>query len=93
MKVRPRQCLYWTDGGIQTADRAIEFRTFVQRAENQLYHLFHFIDKDGNGRLDQEELQAAFRGAGLTVSSKRLGDFFNDMDYNHDGYVTFNEWR
>ena len=39
------------------------------------------------------ELQAAFRAAGLTVSNKRLAEFFNDMDINNDGYITFGEWR
>lgn len=71
----------------------LEFRVFVQRAERQLFDLFMSIDKDGNGKLDKKELQAAFRNAGLTVSNQRLADFFNDMDYNNDGFVTFNEWR
>ncbi|KAF4121644.1 solute carrier family 25 (mitochondrial phosphate transporter), member 23/24/25/41 [Geosmithia morbida] len=76
------------DGKIQYE----EFRAFVQRADDQLFTLFTHIDKDGNGRLNQQSLQAAFRTAGLTVSNKRLDDFFNDMDHNNDGYVTFNEW-
>jgi hypothetical protein len=73
--------------------RPTEFRTFVQRAERQLHDLFLSIDKDGNGKLDMKELQAAFRSAGLTVSNQRLTEFFNDMDHNNDGYITFNEWR
>ena len=55
--------------------------------------LFRAIDKDGNGKLDQAELQTAFRAAGLTVSNRRMGEFFADMDKNNDGYVTFDEWR
>lgn len=39
------------------------------------------------------ELQSAFRAAGLTVSNRRLSEFFNDMDKNHDGFVSFDEWR
>ncbi|PNY23910.1 Calcium-binding mitochondrial carrier SAL1 [Tolypocladium capitatum] len=70
-----------------------EFCTFVEGAERQLLLLFKTIDKDGNGKLDMKELQTAFRTAGLTVSSRRLSDFFNDMDENHDGYVSFDEWR
>ena len=72
---------------------ATEFRIFCRRAERQLYDLFSSIDKDNNGKLDIKELQTAFRSAGLTVSSQRLGEFFHDMDHNKDGYVTFNEWR
>ncbi|KAL3962228.1 hypothetical protein ACCO45_003751 [Purpureocillium lilacinum] len=77
------------DGRIQYE----EFRTFVEKAEKQLFLLFRAIDKDGNGKLDQAELQTAFRAAGLTVSNRRMGEFFADMDKNNDGYVTFDEWR
>lgn len=70
-----------------------EFRTFVEQAERQLLVLFKSIDKDGNGKLDMRELQAAFKGAKLTVSNGRLSEFFNDMDMNNDGYVSFDEWR
>ncbi|OAQ81950.1 calcium dependent mitochondrial carrier protein [Purpureocillium lilacinum] len=77
------------DGRIQYE----EFRTFVEKAEKQLCLLFRAIDKDGNGKLDQAELQTAFRAAGLTVSNRRMGEFFADMDKNNDGYVTFDEWR
>lgn len=70
-----------------------EFRTFCQRAERQLFDLFSSIDTDGDGKLDKKELQTAFRSAGLTVSGQRLSNFFQEMDHNNDGYVTFNEWR
>ncbi|PTB61809.1 mitochondrial carrier [Trichoderma citrinoviride] len=77
------------DGKIQYE----EFRVFVQKAEGQLFDLFKSIDRDGNGKLDKAELQTAFKAAGLTVSNRRLHDFFSDMDQNNDGYVTFDEWR
>jgi solute carrier family 25 phosphate transporter 23/24/25/41 len=77
------------DGKIQFE----EFRTFVERAELQLFELFKTIDKDGNGKLDMKELQVAFKNAGLTVSTRRLADFFSDMDLDDDGYVNFGEWR
>ncbi|EQL01427.1 calcium dependent mitochondrial carrier protein [Ophiocordyceps sinensis CO18] len=77
------------DGKIQYE----EFRAFVEQAERQLFFLFRAIDKDGNGKLDMTELQSAFRAAGLTVSNRRLSEFFNDMDKNHDGFVSFDEWR
>lgn len=70
-----------------------EFRKFVENAERQLFALFRSIDKDGNGKLDKLELQTAFKNAGLTLSTRRLTEFFDDMDLNNDGYVTFDEWR
>ncbi|KAM3510490.1 hypothetical protein MY11210_005840 [Beauveria gryllotalpidicola] len=77
------------DGKIQYQ----EFKNFVKRADRELSSLFQAIDKDGNGKLDRAELKAAFKAAGLTVSSKKLDCFFNDMDVNHDGYITYEEWR
>ncbi|RSL40738.1 hypothetical protein CEP53_013187 [Fusarium sp. AF-6] len=77
------------DGKIQYE----EFRKFVEKAERQLFALFRAIDKDGNGKLDKLELQTAFKNAGLTLSNRRLAEFFNDMDLNNDGYVSFDEWR
>lgn len=71
----------------------LEFRDFVRQAERQLFDLFKSIDRDGNGKLDKSELQTAFKAAGLTVSNRKLDDFFSDMDVNNDGYVSFDEWR
>ncbi|KAK0613897.1 mitochondrial carrier domain-containing protein [Immersiella caudata] len=77
------------DGKIQYE----EFRVFVEAAERQLLNLFRSIDRDKDGRLDKEELRAAFQRAGLSVPSRRLSGFFNEIDMNHDGYITFEEWR
>ena len=71
----------------------LEFRRFVEQAERQLFALFRSIDKDGNGKLSKGELQAAFKNAGLTVSNRRLVEFFDDVDLNNDGFISFDEWR
>lgn len=39
------------------------------------------------------ELQYAFRAAGLTVSNRKLSEFFHNMDKNNDGFVSLDEWR
>ncbi|SPQ20336.1 ef2e8f01-a678-410d-b25d-0e303925158c [Thermothielavioides terrestris] len=77
------------DGKIQYE----EFRVFVEAAERQLLQLFRSIDRDKDGRLNKEELQAAFRRAGLSVPKRRLSGFFDEIDLNHDGFITFDEWR
>ncbi|KAI3341641.1 mitochondrial carrier domain-containing protein [Ustulina deusta] len=77
------------DGKIQYE----EFRVFVEAAERQLFHLFRSIDRDKNGKLDKEELQAAFHKAGLAVPNRRLDAFFEDIDHNRDGFITYEEWR
>jgi solute carrier family 25 phosphate transporter 23/24/25/41 len=70
-----------------------EFRVFIRHAEAQLLDLFRTIDHDKDGRLDRRELQEAFRLAGIAVPTRKLNDFFNDMDINSDGFISFGEWR
>ncbi|KAM3065223.1 hypothetical protein ACMFMF_011349 [Clarireedia jacksonii] len=70
-----------------------EFRTFVEKTETELFVLFESIDKDRNGRLDKEELQAAFKRAGLSVPKSKLDQFFTEVDMNNDGFISFDEWR
>ncbi|KAL1879102.1 hypothetical protein VTK73DRAFT_7326 [Phialemonium thermophilum] len=77
------------DGKIQYE----EFRVFVEAAERELLMLFRSIDKGHDGKLDKEELQAAFRRAGLSVPMRRLTAFFDEIDMNHDGFISFDEWR
>jgi len=71
----------------------LEFRVFVEAAERQLLLLFKSIDKNGNGKVGKEELRMAFKSAGLAVPMRRLDGFFDEIDMNNDGYITFDEWR
>jgi solute carrier family 25 phosphate transporter 23/24/25/41 len=66
---------------------------FVETAERQLLLLFKSIDRNHDGRLGKDELQAAFKRAGLAVPMRRLSGFFDEIDMNHDGYISFDEWR
>ncbi|KAF7892050.1 hypothetical protein EAF00_008352 [Botryotinia globosa] len=70
-----------------------EFRTFVEKTEKELFVLFQGIDRDHDNRLDKDELQVAFKKAGLTISKSKLDLFFEEVDMNHDGFITFDEWR
>ncbi|KIW64743.1 hypothetical protein, variant [Phialophora macrospora] len=70
-----------------------EFRVFVEHAENELWQLFESIDRDHSGALDKAELRAAFSRAGLTISNAKLDQFFDEVDANHDGQISFDEWR
>jgi len=66
---------------------------FVEHAERELWQLFESIDRDHNGALDKSELRAAFSRAGLSISSVKLDEFFEQVDTNHDGEISFDEWR
>ena len=71
----------------------LEFRTFVEQTEKELLQLFKSIDRDHNGQLDKSELRVAFRRAGLAVPNSKLDQFFSEVDSNHDGVISFDEWR
>ncbi|KAI9809952.1 MAG: hypothetical protein M1825_000385 [Sarcosagium campestre] len=70
-----------------------EFRVFVEETEKELRVLFNSIDRDHNGKLDKNELNAAFQRAGLAVSKSKLDKFFGEVDTNNDGVISFDEWR
>ncbi|KAK4140918.1 uncharacterized protein C8A04DRAFT_39548 [Dichotomopilus funicola] len=70
-----------------------KFRVFVETAERELLELFRSIDRDKDGRVNKAELQTAFQHAGMSVPSRRLSGFFNEIDLNRDGFITFDEWR
>lgn len=55
--------------------------------------LFRSIDKNGDGKVNKDELRNAFKSAGLAVPARRLDGFFSKIDMNNDGYISFDEWR
>ncbi|KAF2761805.1 calcium dependent mitochondrial carrier protein-like protein [Pseudovirgaria hyperparasitica] len=70
-----------------------EFQTFVKQTERELYYLFKRIDHNEDGKLDKAELKQAFQTAGLAVPDSKFERFFEQVDSNQDGVITFDEWR
>ena len=70
-----------------------EFRVFIEHAERELLQLFDSIDRDHNGSLDKDELQQAFARSGVVVSRAKIDHFFDEIETNHDGEISFEEWR
>jgi solute carrier family 25 phosphate transporter 23/24/25/41 len=70
-----------------------EFVKFCSQTEKELYTLFQTIDRDRSGQLDKSELSQAFEKSGVVVSNARLDRFFGYIDKNHDGKISFPEWR
>jgi solute carrier family 25 (mitochondrial phosphate transporter), member 23/24/25/41 len=77
------------DGLIQYS----EFKSFIESADRELWRIFTSVDLDRNGKIDKQELQVALGRAGLVVDASRLKDFFDLMDRNNDGVISFEEWR
>lgn len=84
---RPLPSAFSTDSPVP------EFRIFVEQTEQELFSLFRSIDQDRSGKIDKAELQAAFRNAGLAVSSAKLEQFMKEVDTDRDGLISFDEWR
>ncbi|KAI3578036.1 mitochondrial carrier domain-containing protein [Fusarium oxysporum f. sp. albedinis] len=61
----------------------------MKNADDMLKRIMEEVDQNGDGKIQYN----AFKNAGLTLSNRRLTEFFDDMDLNNDGYVTFDEWR
>ena len=70
-----------------------EFRNFVHYAEDKLWPLFRYVDRNQTGKIDRDTLREAFARSGVTVSEARIDEFFNDVDKNKDGVITYAEWR
>lgn len=65
----------------------------MEQTERELWRLFKSIDRDNNGQLDKRELMTAFDAAGIRLPEAKLDQFFSEVDTNHDGVITFDEWR
>lgn len=65
----------------------------MRETEQKLLDLFKSIDYNNDGKISREELQTAFRRAGLAVANSKLDVFFSSIDSNNDGSISFEEWR
>lgn len=77
------------DGLIQYS----EFKHFFEGADRELWRIFRSVDQDRNGKIDKGELRIALTRAGIAVDTNRLEEFFDSMDKNNDGVISFEEWR
>ncbi|KAJ5397977.1 hypothetical protein N7509_006090 [Penicillium cosmopolitanum] len=77
------------DGEIDHA----EFQEFIDHTESGLWRMFQSIDHNKNGEIDKNELRNAFAQSGVTVSNSKLDQFFAEVDKNHDGVISYTEWR
>jgi hypothetical protein len=65
----------------------------VHETERELLSLFKTIDYNGDGKISKPELRAALSRAGMAVPNTNLDNFFNEVDTNNDGTISFEEWR
>ena len=57
-----------------------------------LKKVFQSFDKDNNGFIDITEISAAAKELGIDVTDSDIKEIFDQIDNNHDGKITFEEF-
>ncbi|KAF9075717.1 mitochondrial carrier [Rhodocollybia butyracea] len=72
-----------------------EFKTYALAKEVELWNIFHNeLDIDGNGRLDEKELDAALRKSDIVLPPAALEEFMAFLTATpHSRPITFSEFR
>ncbi|KNC48807.1 solute carrier family protein [Thecamonas trahens ATCC 50062] len=78
-----------SDGVISYA----EFVAFAARRTAAMAAVFDQLDTDDSGALDVAELRRGLESLGLKASDADISALLERMDANHDGRITFDEFR
>ena len=84
--------------GAEVKERAdgteMEMETFhdLKKLETHLRHIFQLADKDKNGYLNQEELEALFLSLDIQLSPYQLMVLMSECDTNNNGLVEYEEF-
>ncbi|KAF7775975.1 hypothetical protein Agabi119p4_4368 [Agaricus bisporus var. burnettii] len=71
-----------------------EFKKYAEAKEVELWHIFHELDLDRNGRLDADELRSALNKSGIQVSPETLTEFMSSLAISpQQRHITFSEFR
>jgi calmodulin len=60
--------------------------------QRDLRAAFQVFDRDGNGFISRDELQAAMHMLGEPLSDSHLDQLMRETDLDHDGRIDFNEF-
>ena len=67
-------------------------RLNVRAREKEYKRAFDFIDRDGSGQLDVDELAVLFKLVGQSASKNEIEQLIKTVDNNGDGKVDFEEF-
>lgn len=56
------------------------------------FSVFLFVDEDGSGAIDREELRRCFHKAEVNFTDEEINDLFELCDINDDMVINFNEF-
>jgi len=57
-----------------------------------LRRTFRVIDENRNRKIDREELELGLREFGLSMSRPEVNQLFDELDKDHSGNVSFDEF-
>lgn len=70
-----------------------EFIHYVKEHEKKLRLGFSHLDKNKDGKIDQDELIRAFEELGIEIDTKEAKKLLKRMDKDGTLEISFNEWR
>jgi len=63
-----------------------------ERHRREIRRMFNRADKDGSGSLTKEEWHSVLNSSGCKTSMKEVEEFFDEMDRDFDGRLSFAEF-
>ena len=57
-----------------------------------LFRTFRVIDDNGSRTLDLQELEYGLRDFGVNMSRAEVNQLFNEIDKDHSGHISFDEF-
>lgn len=69
-----------------------DFKTFLTLTERHVSFSFRALDSKQDGRLDLDEIYTGLEELGLDIDLHRAELFFNIIDLDGDGFISYDEW-
>lgn len=70
-----------------------EFVNYVQEHEKRLLLVFHTLDANSDGRVDEKELRSSFHRLGIDIDHDEAKRLLKRMDKDGTLDISFDEWR
>lgn len=69
-----------------------DFKTYIKLTEQQIAFSFKSLDSKQDSKLDFEEVLTGLENLGFDLDLDRAELFFNIIDLDGDGYISYDEW-
>lgn len=70
-----------------------EFVNYVHEHEKRLLLVFHTLDANSDGRVDEKELRSSFKRLGVNIGNDEAKRLLQRMDKDGTLDISFDEWR